>query len=293
MREPNAIERIAQEAGSLLPDLWSLDSPPEDRLQDVDHWGRSERMRQVFRTLYDPIYRWWFRAELDGLEHLPKSGGALLVANHAGSVPSDAPVIMHGVEKEIGRPVYGLAEHLFRTIPVVGTLWARGGGVSGHPENAHRLLHDEGNLVLVFPEGAKGPGKTWSQRYQLRRFGRGGFVEVAMRAGVPVIPIAVVGAEESMPNITTIPQLAKLAGVPYVPITPQMLIPPVFGPATPLMYFPAKFRVHFLPPVYFPDKPNMPRYSKARVMEYSDLIRDMIQQELYEMLRQRKSVWFG
>ena len=110
--------------------------------------------------LYDPIYRHWFRAEWEGLEHIPREGGALLVANHAGAIPSDAPVIMHGIETELGRPVYGLAENLFRALPVIGTLWSRTGGVPAHPDNAYRLLHDDQQLVLVFPEGTKGPAST-------------------------------------------------------------------------------------------------------------------------------------
>jgi len=125
----------------------------EGKLSDVDGWGRSEQMRQFIRTVYDPIYSHWFRAEWEGLERIPRSGGALLVANHAAAIPSDAPVIMHGIEKELGRPVYGLADFFFRSVPVVGTLWSRGGGVTAHPDNAHRLLHDEGQLALVFPEG--------------------------------------------------------------------------------------------------------------------------------------------
>ena len=113
---------------------------------------------------------------------------------HAGAIPADAPAIMHGIETEIGRPVYGLADYFFRTIPVVGTLWSRTGGVPAHPDNAYRILHDQQQLALVFPEGTKATSKTYGDRYRLRRFGRGGFVEIAMRAGVPVIPIAVVGA---------------------------------------------------------------------------------------------------
>ena len=105
-----------------------------------------------------------------------------------GAIPADAPAIMHGIETELGRPVYGLAENLFRALPVVGTLWSRGGGVAAHPDNAYRLLHDEEQLVLVFPEGHKGTGKHYRDRYQLHRFGRGGFVEIAMRAGVPGHP---------------------------------------------------------------------------------------------------------
>ncbi|MGH9035433.1 MAG: lysophospholipid acyltransferase family protein, partial [Acidimicrobiia bacterium] len=173
-------------------------STPTAGLSDVDSWGRSERLRSLTRTLFDPMYRHWFRAEWEGLERIPRQGGALLVANHAGAIPSDAPVIMHGIESELGRPVYGLADYFFRSVPVVGTLWSRAGGVAAHPDNAQRLLHDEGQLVLVFPEGVKGPSKLYKDRYRLKRFGRGGFVETAMRAGVPIVPVAVMGAEESM-----------------------------------------------------------------------------------------------
>src|SRR5690606_13395722 len=103
-----------------------LDDP---RLGDVDEWGRSEHMRELARRLYAPLYERWFRVEWEGMENIPSEGGALLVANHAGAIPSDAPAIMHGIETEMGRPVYGLADHFFRTVPVVGTLWARNGGV--------------------------------------------------------------------------------------------------------------------------------------------------------------------
>jgi 1-acyl-sn-glycerol-3-phosphate acyltransferase len=264
---------------------------PDPRRSDVDAWGRSEQLRALTRRLYDPIYRRWFRAEWEGFEHLPRTGGALLVANHAGAIPADAPVIMHGIETELGRPVYGLAEHLFRALPVAGTLWSRAGGVAAHPENAYRLLHDEEQLVLVFPEGAKGTGKHVSQRYQLRRFGRGGFVEIAMRAGVPVVPIAVVGAEEAMPILWKSNRLAKLLGIPYFPITANQLL---LGPAAGLLvYLPAKFRLRVLPPVHFDVAPDQERYSRSRVMEESEGIRRMIQEALYEMLRTRRSVWFG
>src|SRR5689334_6785959 len=185
------------------------------RRSDVDAWGRSEKLRELTRRVYDPIYKHYFRVEWEHFDRLPEHGGALIVANHAGAIPPDAPAIMHGIETQLGRRVYGLAESLFRTIPVVGTLWARGGGVAAHPDNAYRLLHDEGQLVLVFPEGTKATGKHFAERYQLHRFGRGGFVEIAMRAGVPVIPIAVVGAEESMPIVFKSNLLAKLIGAPY------------------------------------------------------------------------------
>jgi 1-acyl-sn-glycerol-3-phosphate acyltransferase len=263
---------------------------PDPRASDVDEWGRSEHLREIARKAYDPIYRKWFRAEWEGLEKIPTDGGALLVANHAAAIPSDAPVIMHGIETELERPVYGLADHLFKSMPVVGTLWSRVGGVVAHPDNAYRLLREQHQLVLVFPEGSKGPAKHFSQRYRLRRFGRGGFVEIAMRAGVPVVPIAVVGAEESMPIVLQIPTLARAIGVPYLPVTANAL---AFGPLGVALYFPAKFKLRVLDPVTFDVPPDQPRYSRSRVMEASEAIREQIQSALYDMLRERRSVWFG
>jgi 1-acyl-sn-glycerol-3-phosphate acyltransferase len=267
--------------------------PPEgldSRLGDVDEWGRSEHMRALARQLYDPVYRRWFRAEWDGLEKIPQEGGALLVANHAAAVPSDAPLIIHGIETELHRPVYGLADYLFRAVPVVGTLWSRVGGVPAHPDNAYRLLREQQQLVLVFPEGIKATGKLYRERYQLRRFGRGGFVEIAMRAGVPVIPIAVVGAEESMPTLWKSASLARITGLPYVPLTANML---VFGPLGCVIYFPSKFKLRVLDPVAFDVPPDQDRYSKSRIMEEAEAIRVRLQDTLYDMLQARRSIWFG
>ncbi len=265
--------------------------PPEDlRLSDVDEWGRSEQMRSLARRIYDPVYRHWFRAEWEGLDKIPTEGGALLVANHAGAIPSDAPVIMHGIETELNRPVYGLADYFFRKAPVLGTMWSRLGGVAAHPDNAERLLRNQNQLVLVFPEGTKGPSKLYSERYQLRRFGRGGFVEIAMRAGVPVIPIAVVGAEESMPIIARLPNAARALGMPYLPITANMM---ALGPLGVIGYFPAKFKLRVLDPVTFDTEPGRERYSRSRVMDESEHIRELIQQALFDMLKQRRSVWSG
>ena len=264
---------------------------PDPRLSDVDCWGRSERARTLCRLLYGPVYRNWFRAEWEGLEKIPAAGGALLVANHAAAIPSDAPVIMHGIETEIGRPVYALADFLFRQTPVVGTVWSRVGGVAAHPDNAYRLMREQSELVLAFPEGTKGTAKTFNDRYRLRRFGRAGFVEIAMRAGVPVIPIAVVGAEESMPTLWRSPALAKVLGLPYFPITAnQLLLGPVLGLVG---YLPAKFKLRVLDPVDFGVPPDQERYSKSKVMDAAEGIRMSIQEALHDMLRNRQSVWRG
>jgi len=142
----------------------------------------------------------------------------------------------------------------------------------------------------VFPEGTKGTGKLYGERYQLRRFGRGGFVEIAMRAGVPVVPIAVMGAEESMPIIFKIPSLAKALNIPYFPITANMLLG---GPLGALMYFPSKFKLKVLDPVHFDVPPDQARYSKSRIMDEAEAIRVQLQEALYDLLRNRTSIWFG
>ncbi|MGP0030550.1 MAG: lysophospholipid acyltransferase family protein [Acidimicrobiales bacterium] len=278
-------------------DIVPLRIPPEapgsgedPRLSDVDEWGRSERTRAFARALYEPVYSKWFRVEWEGFERIPTDGGALLVANHAGAIPSDAPVIMHGIEKSLQRPVYGLADYFFRTVPVVGTLWARSGGVSARPANAYRLLKEQQQLALVFPEGTKGPSKSFTDRYQLRRFGRGGFVEIAMRAGVPVVPIAVVGSEEAMPVLFRLPILARALGVPYFPVTANLL---TMGPLGIVMPFPAKMKLRVLDPVTFDVPADQERYSKSRVMEEAEGIRVQLQEAVYDMLRDRRSVWFG
>ncbi len=265
------------------------DDPPHS---DVDPWGRSEHTRQLVRRLSGFYYKTWFRVEWEGLEKIPTSGGALLVANHAGALPSDAPMIMHGVEQELGRTVYGLADYWFRGVPFVGTGWSRSGGVPAHPDNAHRLLHDEQQLALVFPEGTKGPSKLYRDRYNLRRFGRGGFVETAMRAGVPVVPLAVVGAEESMPILTRLPSsLSSTLGLPYLPLTlNHLLLGPVLGT---FVWLPAKFKIRVLDPVRFEMAPNLSRYPRSRIMESAESIRLDIQSNLHDMLRSRRSPWFG
>ncbi len=288
--EADGADRLAAPGTDLVP-VPSTDADADLRRGDVDAWGRSESVRELARTIYDPMYRYWFRAEWDGLEHVPREGGALLVANHAAAIPSDAPVIMHGIETELLRPVYGLAENMLRALPVIGTMWSRVGGVAAHPENAYRLLHDDRQLVLVFPEGTKGTGKLYRDRYRLHRFGRGGFVEIAMRSGAPVVPIAVVGAEESMPIVWKSPRLAKLLNIPYFPVTAnQFVLGPVLGL---LGYFPAKFKLRVLPPVHFGVEADQERYSRSRVMEEAETIRQRIQDALYDMLRTRRSVWSG
>jgi len=237
-------------------------------------------------------YRYWFRVEQEGIENVPSEGGALLVANHSGALPPDAPMIMQAIRNEHprSRPLYMLGEHWFKGYPGVGMLANKIGLVAAHPANAQRLLRDEGRLVLVFPEGQKGSRKLYWQRYKLRRFGRGGFVKTALRAGVPIVPVAVVGAEEAMPIFAHVPALQRLTGLIYFPINHAF---PHFGLAAGLMYLPAKFKLRFLEPIrlddYGPDDAN----DLELVQSLGEQIRERIQREIDATTLERKSIWFG
>src|ERR687887_2811094 len=217
--------------------------------RQVTDWGRSERVEGLFdATLYEFFYRYWFRVEVEGIDNVPSERGALLVSNHAGALPPDAPMIAKAIREEhpSPRPVYITVEHFFKGYPGFSMLIPKVGCVAAHPANVHRLLYDERQLVLVFPEGRKGTEKLYRQRYRLRRFGRGGFVEAAMRAEAQLVPTCVVGAEESAPIFGHVDVLRKLTGLIYFPITPTF---PWFGLAGMLGYLPAKFKIRFLRPV--------------------------------------------
>ena len=266
--------------------------PAAEPARELDDWGRSQRIFDLVEPLLDFYYRHWFRVGVEGIENVPSSGGALIVSNHSGALPPDAPMIMQAIRHEHPRPrpLYMLGENWFKGYPGVGMLANKIGLVGAHPANAQRLLRDEERLVLVFPEGQKGSRKLYWQRYRLRRFGRGGFVRTAMRAGVPIVPAAVMGAEEAMPIFAHVPLLERLTGLIYFPINHAF---PHFGLAAGLMYLPAKFRIRFLEPIdlagYGPEDAD----DIALVGRLSERIRLRIQEELDDLVLARRSVWFG
>jgi 1-acyl-sn-glycerol-3-phosphate acyltransferase len=261
--------------------------------RQVDDWGRSERVEGFMdKTLVEFFYRLWFRCEVEGIENVPDEGGALVVSNHSGALPPDAAMISKAIKEEHarGRKLYLTAEHFFKGYPGFSMLMPKIGAVPAHPANVHRLLYDERQLVLVFPEGRKGTEKLYKDRYKLRRFGRGGFVEAAMRAQVPIVPVALVGAEEAAPIFAQVPLLQKLTGLIYFPITPTF---PALGPLGMLGYLPAKFKIRFLPPVRTDDMGENAWEDKSLVQTVAHDIRATIQDELFDMLGKRQSVWFG
>jgi len=261
---------------------------PDRQLND---WGRSERVEGFLdRTLVDFFYNLWFRCEVEGIEHVPSSGGALIVSNHSGALPPDAPMIAKAIKEEHPhpRPLHITVEHFFKGYPGFSMLIPKTGCVAAHPANVQRLLYDEEQLVLVFPEGRKGTEKLYKDRYKLRRFGRGGFVEAAMRANAPIVPVCVVGAEEAAPIFAQVSLLQRLTGLIYFPITPTF---PHGGPLGMLGYLPAKFKIRFLEPIRL-DEERMWE-DKALVQTVAHEVRARIQAGLHDMLKKRKSVWFG
>ncbi len=252
MREPEGVaDRLglrplpAARARDLRPYLPGVE--PERQVND---WGRSERIEGLLdRTLVDFFYRYWFRCEVEGIENVPSSGGALLVSNHSGALPPDATMIGKAIKAEHPRPrpLNVTIEHFFKGYPGFSMLLPKLGCVPAHPANVQRLLYDEQQLVLVFPEGRKGTEKLYKDRYKLRRFGRGGFVDAALRAQAPIVPVCVVGAEEAAPIFAQVSVLRRLTGLIYFPITPTF---PHLGPLGMLGYLPAKFRIRFLEPIH-------------------------------------------
>jgi len=251
----------------------------------LDRWGR--RLGDGSEgSLFMAAYRHWWRVEWEGLEHVPRAGGALLVANHAGMMPVDGGIVQYGIEAELGRRVFSLAHHGFWRFPFAGTALSRIGGVVAHPDNAQRLLGEEGALVVVFPEGEKGPVKPRSERYRLQRFGRGGFVETAMRAGVPVVPIALMGTEDTTPVVANLE-----LGRHRFPLTLNALL---FGPVLgSIAWFPAKIRARVLPAVHFDEPAGQEHYPRSATMDHAERIRGDMQAALDELIAARGHPWWG
>jgi len=267
--------------------------PALEAERHITDWGRSERVEAlVDRLAVDVLYRLWFRVSVEGIEHVPAQGGALVVSNHSGALPPDAAMIAKAIKEEHPqpRPLHLTVEHFFKGYPGFSMLLPKIGAVPAHPANVHRLLWDEQQLVLVFPEGRKGTEKLYKDRYRLRRFGRGGFVQAAMRARAPIVPVAVVGAEEAQPVFAQLSVLQRLTGLLYVPLTPTF---PHLGPLGMLGYLPAKFTIRFLEPIPTDDLGDEPWEDQALVQTITHDVRARIQDELDDMLARRESVWLG
>lgn len=256
----------------------------------VDDFGFDPHFTEhVFYPMLRPLYRHWFRVEVRGIENIPADGGALVVSNHSGTVAMDSLMVQLAIHDEhpAHRTMRSLGADLVFQTPVVGTIARRSGSTLATREDAERLFA-RGELVGVFPEGFKGTGKPFSERYKLQRFGRGGFVAAALAAGVPIVPCSVVGAEEIAPILGNMSTLARALGLPYAPITPTF---PWLGPLG-LVPLPSKWIIEFGEPV--PTDGHEPGAAEdpMLVFDLTDQVRETIQQTLYTLLMQRRSVFF-
>ncbi len=254
---------------------------------EVDDYGFDRELTErFFMAALRPIAEKWFRLEVRGLENIPAEGGALVVSNHSGTVPLDGLMTMLTVHDHAGRFLRPLGADLVFKLPLVSSLARKGGATLACTEDAERMLSG-GELVGVWPEGFKGIGKPFSERYKLQRFGRGGFVSAALRTGVPIIPLSVVGAEEIYPLVGNVPSLARLLGVPYIPITPFV---PWLGPLG-LVPLPSKWILEFGEPIrtdaYEPGEAEDPML----VFNVTDQVRETIQHTLFDLLRDRGGVF--
>jgi 1-acyl-sn-glycerol-3-phosphate acyltransferase len=255
---------------------------------EVDEYGFDAEVTERFLlAAVRPIAQKWFRVEVRGAENIPTEGGALVVSNHSGTVPMDGLVTMVSIHDTTGRNLRPLGADLVFSTPVIGELARKGGATLACNEDAQRMLSG-GELVGVWPEGFKGIGKPYSDRYKLQRFGRGGFVSAAIRTGVPIIPCSVVGAEEIYPLVGNVPSLARLLGIPYLPITPFF---PLLGPLG-LVPLPSKWLIEFGEPIRTDSYDEGAAEDPMLVFNVTDQVRETIQQTLYTLLMQRRSVFY-
>ena len=255
----------------------------------VDDYGFDAEMTERFlMTALRPIAEKWFRIDVNGADNIPAEGGALVVSNHSGTLPMDALMTLVTVHDHTGRHLRPLGADLVFRMPLVSAMARKSGATLACGEDAERMLGG-GELVGVWPEGFKGIGKPYAERYKLQRFGRGGFVSAALRTGVPIIPLSVVGAEEIYPLVGNVPSLARLLGVPYIPITPFF---PLFGPLG-LVPLPSKWLLEFGEPIRTDEFDEGAADDPMLVFNVTDQVRETIQQTLYSLLVQRDSVFRG
>jgi len=255
---------------------------------EVDEFGFDRELTErVFHPLLRRLHRDWFRTEVFGTEHLPAEGAALVVANHSGTIALDALMLSVTVHDAHARHLRTLGADLVFRAPILSELARKSGATVACAADAERLLGG-GRLVAVFPEGFKGVGKPYPKRYQLQRFGRGGFVAAALRTGAPIVPVAIVGAEETYPMLADVKPLARLLGLPYFPVTPTF---PWLGPLG-LVPLPSKWLIEFCPPV-----PTAGLAEQADdplvVFSLADQVRDTIQHTLHKLLARRPDPFGG
>ncbi|MBN1282278.1 MAG: acyltransferase family protein [Proteobacteria bacterium] len=254
----------------------------------ADEFGMDAAFADLVRPIFDFLYLHYFRVRSTGIGNVPARGPAIFVANHAGALPYDGAMVHMAVHEATrgARGVRFLVDDFAYDLPFIGTIIQRLGGVRASQENAARLI-GAGHLIVAFPEGVAGIGKSYDERYRLRRFGRGGFVRLAMRTRAPIIPVSIIGSEEVHPIIWKSRRFAEPLGLPFVPFTPTF---PWLGPLG-LVPLPSKWKIVFGKPVSFKKYSARDADKERLVQAMADRIKETIQLTLDRELARRKSVW--
>ncbi|MBI2339807.1 MAG: acyltransferase family protein [Deltaproteobacteria bacterium] len=297
-REDKDAVRVIKDKTAQLTRLLSLDFyksvlgrlTSAEHEEEVDPFGMDYRLVEKIKPLFDFLYSKYWRVSVTGIANIPNEGKALIVANHSGTMPYDGAMIKTAIlnEHPKRKDARFLVEDFVYHMPILGTFMYRIGGVRACPENAELLLN-AGHLVIVFPEGVKGIGKLYRERYKLQRFGRGGFIKLCMKTGAPLVPVGVVGAEEIHPIMMKSNILAKTIGVPYIPITPTFPLLGLLG-CVPL---PSKWFIHFGEPIRLDSYGPKAMDDELLVHKLSEKVRMNIQEIIFDLLRKRRSVWLG
>lgn len=268
-------------------DMWSYGD--EERYYDIDAFGMSNATVELMMPFFQFLYHHYFRVDVEGAKNIARNGPALVVANHSGALPYDGAITNLAVYNNHPKHRYAryLVDDFVYYVPFIGTFIQRTGGIRACQENAIRLL-DHGHMIMVFPEGLKGVSKPFDERYQLQRFGRGGYVKLAMRTGVPIIPTAIIGAEEIHPMLWKSDVLGKAMGLPYFPFTVTF---PWLGPLG-LMPLPTKWKIVFGKPISFKKYTARDAKSERKVKEVSHKIQAKVQSMIDKELEKRESVWY-
>ncbi|HEX7452265.1 MAG TPA: lysophospholipid acyltransferase family protein, partial [Polyangiaceae bacterium] len=260
------------------------------RSEDFDDFGLDPGFERRVQPAVEFLYKTYFRTSVEGIDNVPAEGRCIVVANHSGALPLDGPMLRAAlrIEHAQKRDLRWLAEDFVYYLPFAGVFMNRVGAVRACPENAERLLEKE-SVVAVFPEGVHGIKKLFRDRYHLQRFGRGGYIRLCLRMRAPIVPCAIIGAEESSPLLYRLEGLTELLGLPYFPITPTF---PLFGPVG-LMPAPTKWRMRFGEPIHLDSYGPEAADDHVLVGRLSERVRSAIQAMLDSGLRERRSVWFG
>jgi len=265
-------------------------SAMRSRSEEFDDFGLDPSFEQRVKPVVEFLYRSYFRTTVEGIDNVPSEGRCIVVANHSGALPLDGLMLRAAlrIEHKQKRDLRWLAEDFVYYLPFAGVFMNRVGAVRACPENAERLLEKE-SIVGVFPEGVHGIKKLFQERYRLQRFGRGGYIRLCLRMRAPIVPCAIIGAEESSPLLYRLEGLTELLGLPYFPITPTF---PFLGPAG-LLPAPTKWRMRFGEPINLDNYGPEAADDHVLVGRLSERVRSSIQSMLDSGLRERRSVWFG